>query len=484
MKTKKQLETQKVVDHVRWWTDYHKDNIKGNLDDQGTFYRVILEFAGPALYIYDPVFREKADAFAADRVRAGVGRWSCASDDVLDVSDFVHFNLFAEGYIQIAREYLPNLDKLSPFWAKGEDAQGILSYNQIDKDGNITNRRMRAKIGRFLTSTAGLGSLVPEAVIELLTQYLVLNYHSTSFQIDSGEDIWNNYRNSVGGSSCMTGDVANYVGLYVDNPDKIRQLVCVSGRNSGRAILWTLDDGNCLLDRIYADSGAVMVAMREYAANQGWLVRQINGSITNGDHHLNSLELSKLRVSGLSYNEDEIPYLDTMYYGFLRFGKLDLACGSSSVCGELYLQQTDGSLGENREACARCGEYGNEDDMTYLECEDGSVCEECLREYYIYCPHCGYYRPAAAAETVNNEVWCAECVDRHAVECVDCGCFVSTNDAVCPSDSDESYCSDCADGLSYCDNCRGTFADDDSLTEVNGDTLCKKCAANKVAAVV
>jgi hypothetical protein len=107
------------------------------------------------------------------------------------------------------------------------------------------------------------------------------------FKIVDGGDILKFYNgrrygrgNGSLNKSCMRHDqCAEWMEIYIKNPDKIKMLILLEGGSkdviSGRALLWKLDvpDGMWLLDRIYVKEDSDAILFKKYAEKHGWLYK-------------------------------------------------------------------------------------------------------------------------------------------------------------------------------------------------------------------
>jgi hypothetical protein len=247
------------------------------------------------------------------------------------------------------------LEDLQP--GKPEDGtSGFLAYNVPGKD------RMKMKTGRFLTRRLNLNSgFLSDSVIQHIASAINESlFPDLGVRLDKGSAITRNYRNEVGGHSCMTGGCAECTKLYEMNPDKFQQLIMEQNGDSARAIVHKLDSGEFAIDRVYATSEYLKNRMKEYAAGQGWR---------------NVYEVDGGTVSGLEYDDNCIPYMDSMIWGTVRGGLLTI---STEEGGDCTLQNTDGTLENGSVCCENCGDNVSEDNVYYAE--DGGYCEHCYSE--------------------------------------------------------------------------------------------------------
>lgn len=65
---------------------------------------------------------------------------------------------------------------------------------------------------------------------------------------------------------------------------------------------------------------------------------------------------------------------------------------------------TNDAEDENRSQCERCGDVTDNDDMTYLEREEQSVCSHCLSDHYTHTTEHGYVRDEYVEQTLCGRV--------------------------------------------------------------------------------
>ena len=303
-----------------------------------------------------------------------------------------------------------------------DETQGFLAYNVPGK------ARMKMKTGRFLVRKLGLQTLLPDTAVQTLASKINAElFPGFGIRLDSGDDIRENYRDKVGGCSCMTGDCADYVGLYCDNPTRFSQLIIEQNGDSARAMVFHLDSGNTMLGRVYATCEYLKQRVRDYAEQQSWTT--LGGT-----------------MSGLEYTDGEVPYMDNLQSyridgGLLTIGScLDRAMGKlTSQCGSL----------DSGTSCLNCNEIVSED-CSYCDDYGNTYCEVCWDELLSCCNICGETVPKDDIEIVDeDQYWCENCIDNHAKQCESCNKFIT--DAV---DVDgDSYCPSCAEAYPICNDC-------------------------------
>ena len=93
-----------------------------------------------------------------------------------------------------------------------------------------------------------------------------------------------------------------------------------------------------------------------------------------------------------------------------------IAVGESGVCiecGELISDRLYCRECSPYKRCECCNEWMEEDEVTWVECEEQYICEDCLENYYIECENCGDYFLDISQDIVwvGDTYVCRECVD-------------------------------------------------------------------------
>ena len=105
---------------------------------------------------------------------------------------------------------------------------------------------------------------------------------------------------------------------------------------------------------------------------------------------------------------------------------------------------------DNRARCDECGEFIDEDEVTWVINEGGNevaVCEDCLNDYYFYCPHCCEWHHYNDGTRLATEEWvCNDCLSEHCYQCDMCGEWF-------PNDYDMNYAFDHGSEVCVCDSC-------------------------------
>ncbi len=363
-----------------------------------------------------------------------------------------------EKWIAISTEIFENLDRLNPTVCEDGDI-GKIAFGSDDK-------RMKIRTARFLTRKLHLNSgflndvqirSIQTHIDEILFDDMIQTYIST------GDDIGKNYRDHIGGASCMTGGSA-YVGLYVDNPDTYSQLIMKRGNDSARAMIVRLDNGLYMLDRIYTDAEDLIEKMKNYADDQGWLISW-NRAIP---HNLKI----QIIVTGLSYTDGEVPYQDTLQYGRIRDRRLDLMFDDCHDY-DFLMDNTNGNIGSGY-ICYRCEEPLPEDE--YWSYGDEIYCQYCFDRVAFICSRCGEATPNEDDRqiVVEGVTVCSSCAENHYSFCNECNEYFSTEHVQQVKSENRDVCDECLDQhYQECTDCREFFSE---LIELDaGDKVCKDC---------
>ena len=195
--------------------------------------------------------------------------------------------------------------------------------------------------------------------------------------------------------SCMNDD-SDYLEMYNHVPGL--RILCLLNKNNelaGRALLWTLPDGNILCDRMYVAADHYYDMFIDYVDKEGWMRKDKfrtysdkrtfvkNGEVTNKTYTIKT-------PTDFSY----YPYIDTFSYGGDGF-----LSNSSDNCQYEYCN-TDGSRCGGEYTCEHTGNSISEDDARYIE-------RGTYRGYYIHCDYTVY------CETDSNYYYesCSEIVE-------------------------------------------------------------------------
>lgn len=345
---------------------------------------------------------------------------------------------------------------------------GFLAYNVPNKP------RMKMKTGRFLTRKLGLNSgFLDDVQIRKISDAVNMKlFPDIETRLDSGEQITQNYEDAVGGSSCMTGSDAQYTLLYESNPDRFQQLIMFYNGNSARAIVHKLDNGRFLMDRIYSDSEHLKDKMFDYAREHDWIYRTYTSA---GSYNVSNGMSSECIVSGLNYEDGEVPYMDTLIKYCIERGQLTIFHRNVNKSADGTLDSTCGNLSESGYTCCCCNDRVHEDDI-YCNDNGNHYCLDCYHEYYFYCEHCNNDCSVDDQVYITDKCFhvCQYCADSHYYQCQECEKYFSL-DATYTVDEDELCCENCIDNYSQCESCGEYFS------TIDDDGYCENCQDDKPA---
>lgn len=262
-----------------------------------------------------------------------------------------------------------------------------VKYLQEDpgfKQSELTRSVQEIKAGRGMKSllvSAGMDKTdkeIEEFVNGFKTAYDILNNAFRFFDIVEGEDIrkcynYNNYESECNGqlgNSCMKSpNCSKFFDIYCLNPEKCKLIILKAGKTKGigkikgRALLWKLDDGRTLMDRIYTNNDSDIKLFLEFGKKNGWI------------HKDNLRDSVSVTLNPIEYKL--FPYMDTLtiYYNnaHILSNSHELDGFKTAAC--YSLRSTSGGYSTQR-SCPYC--HGSK----------FKVCEECGGNSYKGCPTC------------------------------------------------------------------------------------------------
>ena len=158
------------------------------------------------------------------------------------------------------------------------------------------------------------------------------------------------------GNSCMRyARCQKYLDIYVKNPEVCKLIVLRDDNRKvkGRALLWTLNNGEKYIDRMYTIDDSDKNIFKDWGSKNGITSHYDNTGNVVGKVHLNVI------------NFDKYPYMDTFIFLDDQNGVLS----DENIDNSLKLQNTDGGY-ESNEGQVRDidGDWIDEDDARW--CED------------------------------------------------------------------------------------------------------------------
>lgn len=238
------------------------------------------------------------------------------------------------------------------------------------------DRPVRTTVGKYLTKYKELYGLRETTIKAMAEKYMAKMQARAGWTLNFVEhndpEGWVKVYASEHVSSCMRGETA--VRVYAHDKSVLRLAYLTDGVNNIIARCIVRDDDEKGWLRVYPDPNG--------SSEGRFLLDTLIAAGYNKRTNLDGVLLQAIPHGG-GY---VCPYLDTGEDGAQ-------AVDTTRVDGELYLvvddngeydaTNTDGMVGD-RYTCDCCGDSCDGDDLTYIECDDRSVCEHCRNENYVY----------------------------------------------------------------------------------------------------
>lgn len=276
------------------------------------------------------------------------------------------------------------------------------------------------------------------------------------FEIIDGVDIHNTYYMQLdkqGGSlakSCMNKTIRMF-GIYVGNPQVCKMVRLINTKKNtlcGRAILWTLPNGDTFLDRVYTTEDFYLELFFEFALENSVTYRKREQTHTSQKEFVKIATGEYINTSftiELNTDFNKSPYLDTF-----RYGKRGVISNDSEGYNDYTYASTEG--GRNNKV---------EDDSIYPSYEADT---EDLEEGMVL-TYDGDMISTEDAVTINGNVYDTNSDD--VVYCEYHGEYSLTDETTYCEDI-SSYVNDNAYTVYYSESDDCYYYSDDSLTEING----------------
>lgn len=289
----------------------------------------------------------------------------------------------------------------------------VYSKKQVTRIGRISKKILNSIGVKFSDRE------IEEFVNEFKSKSDLIKNNFRNFEIVNGEEIkyWYNEENysmnnrSTLQSSCMRNVDPSFFNLYSKNRSISLLINKTDDKESitGRAMVWKLENGDTMMDRVYYSKDSEYNLFVEYARSNNWVYLDRNMQpILDGVNYTKPISV-KLEKSGFEY----YPYVDSISILLPNENRLlfddDLPTGV-----EYYvLNDTRGSQSEH--SCGKCGagritcpvckgqrsvkckscdggkvkcEICDGSDQN-CKCEDGYVeCLNCYGDSFIECDNC------------------------------------------------------------------------------------------------
>ena len=337
-----------------------------------------------------------------------------------------------------------NLELYAAF--SGEESSKI-SYARRPGFNFDYSKRTKTTLGRFVRRIMKISDeTFSDECLHQLTNFVFALRLPVEGELKElkGNEIKEAYSRNCGLHTCMSGEDSHLVHMYTLNPDKVSLLVL--GKDMSRALLWTTDEGERVLDRIYPNDGGHIEAIHNWCEKNGIVFRKSTGAPCS----CQSTILSDFKEHKITLRHNGMfPYLDTFCWGQVDDKKVIIS--NSKDFGDRVFHSTSGS---SYLRCSKCGDIVDETHEI-----DGLIyCSECARRNHIRCWSCNTWQETDDGFTYAEDVegfFCANCARTLCVTCSDCGNSLRHRfNRV--SDTGRIYCWDCAEEASrrcsFCHN--------------------------------
>jgi hypothetical protein len=131
------------------------------------------------------------------------------------------------------------------------------------------------------------------------------------------------------------------------------------------------------------------------------------------------------------------------------------------------------------QVCSWCDEAYPDDEVYWIESEDGHICCGCLDNDFARCASCDeYHRYSRLWETVHDDRVCRYCIDDNHFSCHRCDLYVGNDQGV--ELNDNYYCAKCHDKITVpCSECNSVIHLDDA-NDFEGEPYCDDCYDDKL----
>lgn len=306
-----------------------------------------------------------------------------ASSEFLDKLKSISNNEIADKLLTIFNMSLYTGDKTPQNFIDITPTEDMVSFISDDKGSESDNPygmrgRGTIKIGRLVTSI-----LSNKWVSDSLNEYkptskeiesFVNLYKSSTINISNkflivdGDEIsyWYNekrYESENGqlGQSCMRyKKCERYLDIYTSNPKVCKLLIYVNSEHKllGRAMIWKLSESpseaEYFMDRIYSKNDSDINKFQNYAKENGWLSKRINGHDEEEGllfYYKGNTIIGKITVELKESKFKRYPYVDTLTF----FNEDEKTLSNVGSRGCIIL---DGINGEDSGYCSDCNGKG------------------------------------------------------------------------------------------------------------------------------
>ncbi len=345
-----------------------------------------------------------------------------------------------------------------------------------------TKKRVPQSLGRYVrrhlnVTIEQLSDVALDTFVKETIKYLDI---SEKIEIISGPRIEEQYKDTSKVSTCMGGPSnCIKVRLYAENPEKVKMVLFDKG--TLRALLWTADDGQVILDRIYPDGHSYCQAIRNWAKSQGFILKATQGT---GEFRLSDSSIRYITLKRPS--NGRYPYVDTFQNGKIDGDNIILS-NSREKGHNVPLSSTSGVINIPIN-CKECGASISSQNLNdYKTLEDGTIlCNACYSKRFVECELCNKIIKKENAKVINEMTFSCEACFEHSGACACCGFLslklVNGKDMFSKVALDNGgtalYCADFCTipSKNICRHC-GTYEKDPAKMVVIGrKRYCKNCS--------
>ena len=329
-----------------------------------------------------------------ERVEPAINRARAKDWEAITLYDIVYQALKGRDTMLIDTGLYRRVDYLHNLHVSEENSTQIAYYPTLKMMRQ--DRPVRTTLGKYLTRHASVFGL-SESEIKSIAEYYLSRVNARNNWLVTFETTKRGWIDAYATDhvrSCMKDEDA--VGIYAHEKSTLK-LACL--RNGGGEVI-----GRCIV----RDEGDKTGWLRVYPDHNGstegrFLLDYLKA---NGYENRTNLDGCLLDYEVTSCGDIKCPYLDCGEDGTQNVdvkyvdGKQYLFVTSS---GDYCADRTDGVLENESCSCDCCGDRCDEDDLTWIECDERSVCGYCRDENYTYARTRHGWQYVAADEAIDVE---------------------------------------------------------------------------------
>jgi hypothetical protein len=253
------------------------------------------------------------------------------------------------------------------------DEEGKFSYSRSGEETDSS--RQKTTFGRIIRRQVRISEeIIPDHTLAKISEFVVTKIwdDTSEVMVLKGDEIVNAYRQYTG-TSCMNEDRCKFVEYVRSNEDKV-SLLAVFSRNCcvAKALLWTTDEEELFLDRLYH---------HDSYHSKGMLIlrhaRKMNANVSSNPYsgRIGALKKVTLDLSNCKY----LPYFDSFVSVSSQNKDMSEVCLSTNGIMDFHY-----IYGEGIYECSVCQRR-----------HAGRYCPSCNKDNYLSnigaeCDSCGY----------------------------------------------------------------------------------------------